>query len=77
MARESEGARDGEYSRVGFSNVNSLKAHIGEISQFSQDDPSYHLFGVAESKLGPEVKDYLVRIDGYTLFRQYREVGGG
>ena len=63
--------------RVGFLNVNSLKAHIGEIRQFLKDDPSYHLFGVAESKLGPEVEDYLVRIDGYTLVRQDRKVGGG
>ena len=51
--------------RVGFLNVNSLKAQIGKIRQFLKDD-SYHLFGVAESKLGPEVEDYLVRIDGYT-----------
>ena len=42
-----------------------------------KDDPSYHLFGVAESKLGPKVEDYLVRIDGYTLVRQDRKVGVG
>ena len=28
-------------------------------------------------KLGPVVEDYLVQIDGYTLFQQDREVGGG
>ena len=63
--------------RVGFLNVNSFKAHIGEFRQFLKDDPSYHLFRVAESKLGPGVKDYLVRIDSYTFVRQDRKVGGG
>ena len=47
-------ARDEGYLRVGFLNVNSLEAHIGEIRQFLKDDPSYHLFGVAENKLGPK-----------------------
>ena len=63
--------------RAGFLNANSLKAHIQEIRQFLKDDPSYHLFGIAESKLGPVVEDYLVQIDGYTLVRQDRKVGGG
>ena len=39
--------------------------------------PPTTFLGVAESKLGPEVEDYLVRIDGYTLIRQDRKVGGG
>ena len=75
--RESEGARDGGYLRVGFLNVNSLKAHIGDIRQFLNDDPSYHVFGVAESKLGPEVEDYLVRIEAYTLVLQDHKVRSG
>ena len=58
-----------EYLRAGFLNANSLKAYIQEIRQFLKDDPSYHLFGIAESKL--------VQIDGYTLVRQDRKVGGG
>ena len=33
-----------------------------------QDDPTHHLFGAAESKLGPEVEEYL---------EQDRKVGGG
>ena len=61
--------------RAGFLNANSLKAHIQEIRQFLKDDPSCHLFGIAESKLGPVVEDYLVQIDGYTLVRQDRKVG--
>ena len=66
--------KDGKYLRAGFLDVNSIKAHPSEIRQFLKDGPTYHLFGVAESKLGPEVEDYLVRIDDYTLVRQDREV---
>ena len=51
------------YLRAGFSSVNSMKAHISKVHLFFKNDPSYHLFGVAESKLGPKVEDYLVRID--------------
>ena len=53
-----------------------MKAHIHEIRQFLKDDPSYHLFWIAKSKLGPVVEDYLVHIDDYTLVKQYRKVGG-
>ena len=60
----------GGYLREGFLNANSLKAHIHEIRQFLKDYPSYHFFGIAESKLGPVVEDYLVQIDGFTLVRQ-------
>ena len=42
-------------------------------SASSWDDPS----GVAQSKLGPEFEDYLVRIDGLTIVRQDRKVGSG
>ena len=55
----------------------SLKGHVGEVRQFLQDHPGYHLFGVAESWLGPSVADHLVEIDGYTLVRQDRNVDGG
>ena len=68
---------NGAYMRAGFLNVNSLRAHIQDIRQFLHDDPTYHLFGIAESNLGPIVEDYLVCIDGYTLVRQDRKVGGG
>ena len=60
-----------------FLNVNSIKAHISEILRFLKDDPSYHLFGVAERKLGLEVEDYFVRIIGSTLVQQDRKVKGG
>ena len=68
-AGESGAAVDGGYSRAGFFNANSLKAQIQEIRQFLRDDPSYHLFRIAKSKLEPAVEDYLVQIDGYTLVR--------
>ena len=51
---ESEVAANEGYLRAGFSlNANSLKAHIQGTRQFLKDDPSYHLFGIAESKLAP------------------------
>ena len=58
-------------------NASSLKAYIREIYQFLKDDLSYHLFGIAESKLSTVIEDYLVPIDGYTFVRQDRKVGGG
>ena len=44
--------------------------YICEICQFLKDDLLYWLFEVVESNLGPEVDDYLVRIDSYTLVRR-------
>ena len=76
MAEGGGNTKDGGYLRAGFLNVNLIKAHISEIRQFLKDDPSHQLLGVAESKLGPEIEDYLVQIDGYTLDRQNRKVGG-
>ena len=58
-------------------NVESIKAYISEIPQFSKYDPSYYLFRVAERNLGPKVEDDLVCIDGYTLVQQDRKVGVG
>ena len=46
-------ARDEGYLRVGFLNVNSLIAYIGEIRQFLEDDPSYHLFKGRREQAGP------------------------
>ena len=69
------------YLRAGFLNANSLKTHIYEIRQFLKDDPSCHLFGIAESistlNTIPKINDYLVQIDGYTFVQQDRKVGGG
>ena len=57
---ESRVAVGGGYLRVGFLIANSLKSHIQEIRQFLRDDPSYHLFRITESKLGPVVENHLV-----------------
>ena len=65
------------YLRAGFLNANSLKAHIQEIRQFLYQNPSYHLFGIAESKLDPVVDNCLVHVYGYTLVRQDRKLEGG
>ena len=41
------------------------------------DDPTYHLFGVAETRLDESVESSLVRIQGYSVIRQDRNRGGG
>ena len=41
------------------------------------DNPSYHVFGVAESRLGPKIHDNIVEIDGYNTIRQDRNTEGG
>ena len=56
---------NGVYLKAAFLNVNSLKGHIQKIRQLLHDESSCDLFGIAESKLGPEVGDHLVRIDGH------------
>ena len=39
--------------------------------------PAYHIFGIAESRLGPGVGDDCVQIDGYSIIRQDRNTQGG
>ena len=41
------------------------------------ENPSYHVFGVAETWLGPVVDDSLIQIDNYILIRKDRNVNGG
>ena len=41
-----------------------------EYRQALWNDPSYDFFGVAESRLGPEVDDSLINIHGYSAIRQ-------
>ena len=38
---------------------------------------SYHLFGIAETRLGPEVNDNFINIPGYSVLRQDRNIRGG
>ena len=64
----------------GFLNATSLKKHIQCIRQDLQNDPSdpsYHIFGVAETRLGPEIDDHLVNIHGFSVVRQDRNLNGG
>ena len=55
----------------------SLKAHIHEFREMLLESPFYHVFGVAESRLGPGVDDHIVSIDGYSCIRQDRNTEGG
>lgn len=64
--------------RAGFINATSLYAHMGMFRQFLDTArPSYHLFGVAETRFGPEVDDVFAQIDGFSVIRQERNKRGG
>ena len=63
--------------KVGFINVTSLKKHIESVKQLLTDDLSYHILGVAETRLGPIVDDNLFNLPGYSVIRQDRNNGGG
>ena len=47
------------------------------IGNFLTHDNSYHVFGIAETRLGHEVKDNIVHIPGYSVLRQDRNINGG
>ena len=40
-------------------------------------DSSYHIFGVAESRLGEVVEDPIVGVEGYSVLRQDRNTEEG
>ena len=63
--------------KVGFLTAKSLKKYIWQFRQALVSDPSFHIFGLAETKLGPEVDDCHVDIPGYSVLRQDRNLGGG
>ena len=69
--------RGGSYLRVGFLNVNSLRCRIEKLRLYLNDNPSYHIFVIAESWLGPIVDDSVIQIKGYTILRQDRNIHGG
>ena len=58
--------------KVGFLNDTSLKKHFWDFRQVLLDDPSYHLFGIAESRLDPSVDSGLINIQGYSVMWQDR-----
>ena len=61
---------------MGFLNATSLKKHIWEFRR-SLEGSSYHLFGIAETRLGPQVDDIHVEVKGYSIIRQDRNLAGG
>ena len=52
-------------------------AHIAQFRDKIFGDTSYHVFGVAESSLGPVVDSNIIDIDGYSCVRQDRNTPGG
>ena len=62
---------------MGLINATSLKSHIGQFRQILIEDPSYDIMGVAESRLGNEVDDHFVSVNGYSILRQDRNTEGG
>ena len=44
---------------------------------FLRDNPSYHLFGVIETWLSSSISDDLMRIGGFKIYRQDRNLRGG
>ena len=57
---------------MGFINATSLKRHIEPIKQLLTGDLSYHIFGVAETRLSPSVDDNMFNISGYSKIHQDR-----
>ncbi|KAG7196749.1 hypothetical protein KM043_000050, partial [Ampulex compressa] len=66
-----------EYLRAGFLNVNSLRARIERLRLFLAGDSTYHVFGIAETWLGPVVDDHIVSVPGYSVVRGDRNINGG
>lgn len=61
---------------MGFLNATSLKKHIWEFRR-SLEGSTYHIFGIAETRLSPQVDDSHVQIKGYSIIRQDRNLVGG
>ena len=63
--------------KVAFLNTTSLKKHRSQLRQAPSADSSYHVFGVAETRLGPEIDDCHIDVPGYSVLRQDRHLAGG
>ena len=48
-----------------------------ELRQYLSNNNSYHLFGVAETRCGPEIDDNIINIPGFSVLRQDRNTRGG
>ena len=58
---------------MGFINAKSLKRHIEPIEQLLTGDLFYHIFEVAEMRLGLTVNDNLFNTPGYSFIGQDRK----
>ena len=63
--------------KVGFLNATSLKKPIWEFRQYHAENNSFHHFGIAETRFGPEINDDIISIPGYSVLRQDRNIRGG
>ena len=54
-----------------------MKGNTQYFRQLLLDDPSYHIFGVIETRLGPTVEDSLIQVEGFSIVRQDRNTGEG
>ena len=54
-----------------------MKKHIWDFRQYLSHNNSYDVFGIAETRLGPEVNDNIIQVAGYSVLRQDRNVRGG
>ena len=60
-----------------FINVTSFKKHIDQVRIFLCDNPTYDLFGVVETRLDACISDDVIRVRGFKVFRQDRNLDGG
>ena len=63
--------------KVAFLNTTSLKKHRSQLRQVLSANSYYHVFGVAETRLGPEIDDCHIDVPGYNVLRQDRNLAGG
>lgn len=54
-----------------------MNKHISEFRKFLISNNSYHVFGIAETRLGPEVDDSIINVPGYSIVRQDKNTRGG
>ena len=54
-----------------------LKRYIPSFRQFLLQESSYDLFGVVNTRLGPEADDSLMEVQRYSILHQDRNTGGG
>ena len=63
--------------RAFFINATSFKKQINQVRIFLCDNPTYDLFGVVETRLDTCISDDVIRVRGFKVFRQDRNLAGG